>query len=155
MPVNEQRSVLFLKPLEGSLQDQNKKSYASIEGEFRYVTIKHDEGNKDYKIKPYDALIIGLADEKQDLVLRTKIHINFSFSIASYLQSIKKGDYIKIQAKQGNDEKITFARVYKQDENGDFQPLEYEVIAGTETEKVREVTKRVTSHPCYSVPKTE
>ena len=151
-----ERTLVFIQPKNGKFLaqiDGQPQEFEAIEGTLDLVRLEFDPGNPTYKIQPYDAFIMHIADE--DMIYRIKMPVNrnFTFSVAKVLEDIQKGDRIIAKAKAGSDPTVTFCNMLKLGEDGNWvRPVSRE-MPDDKDKKIALIRTIVESHSAYSEKK--
>jgi hypothetical protein len=157
MPVYEntpgQKTMRFVHPKNGKFSlDNDGTEVVAIEGTLERVSLESDPGNKQYKILPYTAFIMHIADE--ETVYRIKINLdrNFAFSVAAVLADLNKGDTLMLKAAAGNDPTVTFCNILRKDGETWTRPVR-EDLPQDKPAKLARVREIIEASSAYVAPK--
>lgn len=114
--------------------------FDTVDGALRSVSVYRDQA-KGYA--PFDALRIVLEDGGERHVVQTHADTHFARMFAGYARGLKAGEAVRLQAKPGQNPKVSFCFV-EVDRGRGWEKARYEKVEG-EGDRARSLTKGLLS----------
>jgi hypothetical protein len=135
---------------------EREVKFAAVSGTLTALRVRWDEGNATHKIRAGWKIGVYLEDESGREVVEGKLDSTFGWMLAASVIECAEGDNLLIQAKSGDDPKITFAGVKLHDGDNYVNVQRNEAWRGMSYEERPDALKAaIEAHPAYVAPVTE
>lgn len=156
MPLHEEPTqvgskLIYVRPTCGHLETEDGE-FQSVEGKFIRLWTAEDPGNKQHKIAPGTKLYVDVEDETALYRIQVRLETTFGWCLAGYLANTDAGSWVKIEAKSGDDPKITLLNFWvKNGEEWGFGNTSTVTKLKTETYRTDAAKELVSNHPALYI----